>query len=267
MRALLGVNGITALVLAGSLSGALNPAWAADLPLKAPPPPPAAVFSWTGFYVGGNLGGKWANVSDTVNFAPLAGVLPAGASQALSDTTPSTVLGGIQLGYNWQAGRFVYGLEGDIDAQHWSETQVLGTFSQGTLFVPGDAFSVESHWQASIRARLGYAWDRTLLYATGGLALTDVRASSLFVVFGPDPATAGSDSATLVGGTVGGGLEYAFSNVWSAAIEGRYTWYGSHTFNTGTVALAAPPAFDPVSRTVDLNTAEVLAKINYRFWK
>lgn len=105
-----------------------------------------------------------------------------------------------------------------------------------------------------------------MVYATGGAAFTNVSVASTFLAFGPDPATAGSSSQTLVGATIGGGFEFAFWQKLSFGLEGRYTWYGTHTFATGTVALsAAPIVFVPVTRAVNLNTSEALAKLNYHF--
>jgi outer membrane immunogenic protein len=245
-------------------------AWAADLAVKAPPvPAPAPVFSWTGFYVGGNFGAKWARASDSVNVAPATAfdaALPSGASLPLTSTTPSSFIGGGQVGYNWQTGRVVFGIEGDIDLQDWRTTQVLGNFASGTVFVPGDSFTVNSRWQASLRGRLGYAADRLLIYATGGWAWTDVKAGANFTPFEDAPATSATERATLTGGTIGGGLEYAFWDHMSLGVEARYTRYGSHTFNGGTLALGfAPFVFTPVTQAIQPNTVEILERLNWRF--
>jgi outer membrane immunogenic protein len=245
-------------------------AWAADLAVKAPPvPAPAPVFSWTGFYVGGNFGAKWARASDSVNVAPATAfdaALPSGASLPLTSTTPRSFIGGGQVGYNWQTGRVVFGIEGDIDLQDWRTTQVLGNFASGTVFVPGDSFTVNSRWQASLRGRLGYAADRLLIYATGGWAWTDVKAGANFTPFEDAPATSATERATLTGGTIGGGLEYAFWDHMSLGVEARYTRYGSHTFNGGTLALGfAPFVFTPVTQAIQPNTVEILERLNWRF--
>ena len=84
------------------------------------------------------------------------------------------------------------------------------------------------------------------------------------------PATVATESDTLIGGTVGGGLEYAFNTNWSAGIEGRYTWYGNHTFNSGALATfgfppGGPFTFAATTQTLRFDTAEVVAKLNYRF--
>jgi outer membrane immunogenic protein len=175
-------------------------------------------------------------------------------------------MGGGQVGYNWQSGPVVFGIEGDVDLHHWTTTQVLTNFAVGTVFVPGDFFTTDSHWQASLRGRLGYAWDRYLIYATGGVAWTRATVGANFVPFVGAPGTFGNDSAVLTGSTFGGGLEYALWNNVSLGVEGRYTWYGSHNFNGGTVALGFPPfTFPAVTQSVKLNTAEVIEKINWRF--
>jgi outer membrane immunogenic protein len=213
---------------------AISTASAADLsrPMytKAPPVAPYA-FSWTGFYVGPNIGGKWAHTDDTLNVG--------GASLGLGSTTDSTVIGGGQIGYNWQMGQWVVGLEGDIDAQHWSTTRLL----------LGGTFTADSHWEASIRGRIGYTWDRVLLYATGGAAFTQLNVGTNI------GAGLVSDDQTIVGGTVGGGIEYAVTNNISLGVEGRWTFYGDNNFNGG----------PGVTQNVKLDTTEVLGKLNFHF--
>jgi outer membrane immunogenic protein len=227
---------------------AISTASAADLSrpyTKAPPPPAPVMFSWTGFYLGLNIGGKWATADQTVTG-------PATTVTFTGDTN-SSVIGGGQLGYNWQTGAWVFGIEGDIDAQDFHRDRVVAT-AIGP-FIPGDAFSVESKWQASLRGRIGYAaWDRTLLYVTGGVAFTNIKGTASLVGLGTF-----SNDTTVTGGTVGAGLEYAVTNNLSLGIEGRWTFYGDETFS-GTLGGI------PVSDRVSLDTAEVMGKVNFRFW-
>jgi outer membrane immunogenic protein len=214
---------------------------------KAPPPPPP-MFNWTGFYVGLNAGGKWITNSDET-------VTVGGATFGFNGNNDSSWIAGGQVGYNWQApgSLWVFGIEGDIDAQDFSRTRVVGA-AIGP-FIAGDAFSFESKWQASIRGRIGYAaWDRVLLYATGGVAFTQAKATAALVGIGTV-----TDDQTVVGGTVGGGIEWAVWNNISLGVEGRYTFYGDQNFNVGTLAAAA------VGDRINLNTAEVMGKINFRF--
>jgi len=229
------------------LFAAVATASAADLkPMytKAPPPP-APIFSWTGFYIGLNAGGKWANFDQTVT---------SGATVfTFDDRRDSSWIAGGQIGYNWQApgSNWVFGIEGDIDAQDFNRARVLA--APIGPFIAGDTFAVESKWQASLRGRIGYAFDRALLYATGGVAFTQRKATVTLVGLG----TATNDD-TLVGGTVGAGLEYAIWNNVSVGVEGRWSFYGDQDI-TGTVGGI------PVAERISLDTAEVMGKLNFRF--
>jgi len=245
------------------LIAAISSASAADLSrpvyTKAPPPPPPA-FNWSGFYIGLNAGGKWITNSDhvvTVDGTDFTG---------FGDNNQSSWIAGGQIGYNWQApgSPWVFGIEGDIDAQDFNRSFVVGT-AIGNTFFPGDTFSFESKWQASIRGRIGYAaWERTLLYVTGGVAFTQAKASVLLVPSaGLLAGFAATDDTTVVGGTVGAGLEYAFTNNISLGIEGRYTFYGDQDFNNN---LTIPGVATAFRDRINLNTAEVMGKINFRFW-
>jgi outer membrane immunogenic protein len=250
------------------------PALAADMAprySKAPMAPPVMVYNWTGCYVGGNVGGKWTNASNDV-FIPATVITPAVTGSFGRDVSDGSFIGGGQVGCNWQApgSNWVFGLEGDADWQRLRQTRVLGAGVTPPL-VPGDTFDIRSDWQASARGRIGYAWDRFMLYATGGAAFTEVKAGSNFIPVGIFPATVFSDKKTLVGATVGAGVEYAFVNNWSLGVEGRYTWYGKQDFNAGSVAaanigLAAPVfVFAPATQRINYDTFEVTARLNYKF--
>jgi len=276
MRSLVGA------VLSTALVSVASSAFAADLPVKAPYIAAPVAYSWSGCYVGGNLGGKWANNSDTVSISgptTLAATTAPPSSTAFGSTNSGTVIGGGQIGCNWQApgSNWVFGIEGDADAQHWSATRTAGP-PLAPLFATGDSFSVSSGWESSLRGRIGYAWDRWMLYATGGVGFTGVRTSASWVATTgftpgglavPFPAAFGSDSKTLVGPTAGLGLEYAFSRNWSFGVEGRYTWYGSHSFSAGLVpticVTGGPCVFAPATDSYKVNTVEVTARLNYKF--
>jgi outer membrane immunogenic protein len=251
------------------------PAFAADLPPRIVTKAPvmvASVYNWSGCYIGGNVGGKWASTTDDVFVAAVPGS-PA-VTSSFGRERASTFIGGGQLGCNWQAqgSNWVFGLEGDADWQRWSTTRVQPVTVPP--FVVGDTFDVRSNWQASARGRIGYAWDRTLLYVTGGAAFTNVKVGTNFPIFVGAvvfPATSASDSKTLVGATLGGGFEYAITNNWSFGVEARYSWYGTQTFNGGTVAaiptVGAAPGFlfAPVTQTLKIETLEVTGRLNWKF--
>jgi outer membrane immunogenic protein len=146
-------------------------ALAANLPLKAPPAPAPAPFSWTGCYTGGNAGGAWTQIDESLTTAP---PFPAPTSQSSGSDTSFT--GGGQLGCNWQFNpSWVGGLEGDSNYIHASRTQhgnILGRGGEDTVR------TTTLKWLATVRGRFGYAWGPSLLYATGGLALGGVNSSA-----------------------------------------------------------------------------------------
>ncbi|MDQ0505509.1 outer membrane protein [Xanthobacter agilis] len=181
------------------------PAAAADLATKYPVKAVAApVFSWTGFYIGANAGYG----GDTYNYDLYAVWLPV---RSASITSSGWFVGG-QLGYNYQfANNVVVGLETDLQWSNISGTLTLGNASMGSSL----------DYYGTIRARLGYAFDRFLPYITGGAAYG--RTSSQ-VGFGiPSFGT----SSTNWGWTIGGGVEYAFTNNWTFKAEYLYVDLGT----------------------------------------
>jgi len=181
---------VIALLAATTLG--VGAAAAADLPTKAPMYSPAPVFSWTGFYVGVNAGYGWANTSVT-------GV--AGSSNL------NGFLGGGQIGYNWQgASPLVLGVEADFQ----------GTGQSRTDTALGITVDQKLPWFGTVRGRIGYAFDRTMIYATGGLAYLNYKmsVSQLGVTV--------SDDASRAGWTLGGGVEWMFAPQWSTKLEYLY---------------------------------------------
>jgi outer membrane immunogenic protein len=235
------------------------PALAADLSrpvpyTKAPVAAPVSAYSWSGFYLGGNAGAKWANFDETFRSGTLTPLGFTGDSDV-------TWLAGGQLGYMWQTGQFVFGIEGDMDATHlhnsFTSAGVVGPF------VAGDTFAVKNDWQASARGRLGWAVDRTLFYITGGGAWANVKTTATFVpVAGVNALTVLSNNRTMFGWTFGGGIDYGIAPGWSIGAEYRFTRFeNNHNNGTtlGTVGIL-PIAFD-----THLDTSEVTARVNYHF--
>jgi outer membrane immunogenic protein len=188
-----------------ALAALAGTAFAADLPSRhAPPvyvPPPIPVFTWTGVYVGGQVGYEFGRDSNDLN--------PSSTS-----TSTSGVIGGAHIGYNYQLpNNFVVGLEGDVE----------GTSAKGTTtYAFGPGYYNEGI-QGSVRGRVGYAVDRALFYATGGAAFGGIK-NNYF-----NGAAEDSLSHSRVGYTVGGGIEYAINNNWSVRAEYRYTDFGHST--------------------------------------
>jgi outer membrane immunogenic protein len=243
--------------------GVAVPAVAADLrpaPItKAPIAPVAAVYDWTGFYFGGNAGGKWGSFDHTISTgAPIAALGFSGDSDA-------SFVGGGQVGYMWQTGAFVFGVEGDIDA-----TRLRNTFTAvapvPAPFLPGDSVALRNDWQASARGRIGYAWDRVLVYATGGGAWGNIKATGTFAPSGAIPGTIVALDRTVFGWTVGGGLDYGLAPGWSLGAEYRFTRYDDNNGSGfGLLTTTAGGATTPLSLASRLETHEVTARLNYHF--
>jgi outer membrane immunogenic protein len=225
---------ITALFFAAPFSAAS----AADMPLKAPPPPPAPAINWTGLYIGGDVGGLWT--SNTANWNPLPTPFDFGTFGTSGSNGGSSLVGGLHAGYDWQfASTWVAGIEGD-----WSWTRAKGSSSGPWNFDPPpgatpNAFTNMSStldWMASIRPRLGYlVLPNLLAYGTGGAAWGkfDYAANNSN---GPVPVpyiTNAAFSNTTSGYVVGGGLEWAMTNNW--LLRGEYLFY---RFNNGPSVIA-----------------------------
>jgi outer membrane immunogenic protein len=194
------------LLSAAGIAAIAGSAMAADLPPRQAPPPyaPPPLFSWTGFYLGAQLGYAWG--SDT-----FTATNPFFGTFANNSYGPNGVIGGAHIGYNYQIGQFVAGIEGDVDGTGFSGSRT-GGFATVTTKMPV---------QGSIRARLGLTLDRALLYVTGGVAFAGIDTTYATL--------AGYDTfgKTRTGWTIGGGIEYALNTNWSIRAEYRYADYGS----------------------------------------
>jgi outer membrane immunogenic protein len=219
----------TALAALGLVAGSFS-AQAADIPhpvYKGARPVVVAYYNWTGFYVGVNAGYGWGT-SDW-SLVPTASNKPKG------------FIAGGTVGYNYQVGSIVYGLEGDFD---WSN--VKATANCAALVT----CETSNSWLATFRGRLGYAFDRWMPYITGGGAYGNVKATVSVPVLG----LSGSSSSDQLGWALGVGLEYAFLSNWSAKIEYLHVDLGS--FNTGP---------SPLVNNVSFKEDIVRGGLNYKF--
>jgi outer membrane immunogenic protein len=256
------------LLALGVLSFGTVGAMAADMPVKAAPIAPPPLFSWTGFYIGGNAGGLWARSSegwtiDPANSADAAGAIAA--RQALSAQTlkASSFTGGLQAGYNWQTGPLVIGLEADINWAHASTTSFFPTLAP--LFgAPGDGNNLTQaitlNWYGTARGRIGYAWDRMLFYATGGFAFGQVHYfdSSSYAAGVTETADV---TKTKTGWALGGGVEYALWQNWSVRGEYLHIDLGSEQTYSSLQPAFAVAYFHNHRVTADIGRIA----INYRF--
>jgi outer membrane immunogenic protein len=206
----------TAAILA--LAGVAPEAQGADLSMKDTPVYEPAAFSWSGFYVGTQLGYGWGHSHDNYGSGPTSGS-PSTTPSTTGDTIKlDGLMGGVHAGVNWQRGSHVFGIEGDLI---YSGIDGKTAIALGTL-------SFDTGWQGSVRLRAGYAVDRTLFYLTGGLAVAEGKLTSSGTL--PFHYT---DKNTHVGWTLGGGLEYAVDQNWLGRIEARYTDFGSQNYVLG----------------------------------
>jgi outer membrane immunogenic protein len=210
-------------------------AFAADLGqpyYKAPPVAPVVAPGWTGFYIGINGGYGWNKETGASHCINPAGIVGGpGCGIGVGDIIkPQGGLVGGQIGYNWQSGIVVYGLETDIQWADIKDTATATRFA-GSEALPGDyTASDKLDWFGTVRGRLGITpWgDNALLYATGGLIYGEEKFST-FTSFPTGVSYGASASDTRTGGTVGVGLEYRFSPALSGKIEGLWYDMGSET--------------------------------------
>ena len=244
------LTGVAGLTLASAA------AFAADLPAREAPPAPiiaaAPIFTWTGFYAGVNAGWGWR--SDDRQSVILGGAAPGTLN--FDNNNDGGFTGGAQIGYNYQIGSFVIGVEADIQ---WIDTDdndavfVAGPGNAG-VFVPGQ-FENNADWWGTVRLRAGVAFDRFLVYATGGLAYTDDN----------------------TGWTAGGGVEWALPVNWfgssavTLGLEGLWVSIDQDDDNNGVIGTFTPAAGGgPVNVSLPRGDDEqdffvARAKLNFKF--
>ena len=200
------------------------PAGAADLPVyKAPPAAAAPVSTWTGFYAGVNVGGAWGRFPlETTNGSPTLTDAAAGSAAETLTVRSTSFTGGVQAGYNWQSGQAVFGLEADINWLPLRASQGPAAFPFGSPapnpFVVTQ--SVRTNWLATVRPRVGFTANNVLIYATGGLAVADLRYDESINDAGCCAWIENASlSKTKAGWVAGGGLEVALQGNWSAKAE------------------------------------------------
>jgi len=234
------------LLCSAVIFGMATPALSADMAVKAPPPAPLPppVYNWTGFYIGAN--GGWGESRTCWDFIPVAGgVVPGGCS-----SRSGGVFGG-QLGYRWQAGQFVFGLEGQGD---WADLKS----SRLSLVNPAFSTTTKTDGLGLFTGQLGWAWDAALFYVKGGAAVTSNRYDIWTTVGGVGVASA---TSTRWGGTVGVGFEYGFTPNWSVGLEYDRLFMGDAINTFSVVNPIVAGAANRIGQDVDLLTI----RLNYRF--
>lgn len=275
-----------------------TPAFAADMAVKAPPPAPAPVYSWTGFYIGASAGYNWSRDDVDPRAGPVAFTSPsfpvtapniaaaqiAAIPSALS-TNANGFIGGGQLGYNRQLDRYVLGVEADFSgltgrgSNSSSTFQQIGSSPAGIGIASTTSVDAKLESLGTVRGRIGFTpVDTLLVFATAGFAFGEAKSSTTVtqsctsapplacaVVF-PSSAT-GSASKPLTGWALGGGVEYALTTSWSAKAEYLHYDLGSMTYATTQLAstIGGPFTTINVASTANFKGDIVRVGLNYRF--
>ena len=228
-------NLVTSTALTTAVVFITGAALGADLQKPDDPSPAAKPYSWSGCYGGANAGLGSGHVRETVDIPAIAIIDTSGTASAFT--------GGGQIGCNLQHDKSVFGIESDIDYRPGSKTVPLDSVLSGDKTVGSQKTS--SIWLGTVRGRLGYAWDRALVYATAGFATGDVRSS--FFALAIDPATdnfvatySGSHSSTGAGWAAGGGYECAITTTISAKVEYLHLELGNSNYSVSRVSGGGP---------------------------
>jgi outer membrane immunogenic protein len=258
-------------ILLGALAlvsaAAAGPALAADLPVKSMAPP-APIYNWNGWYIGGNAGVAWATDGLT-GYSGGPGTAPFFAAGGLPTTLAPGArgyLGGAQLGYNWQVSRsWLVGLEADLQGGDYKGTSSISS----TVNLAPFTTSVEQHsdWFGTVRGRIGFLIaPNILLYGAGGFAYGQVESSQSTIAngFATCPATlpcaSASATSTRYGWTAGGGWDVMFAPNWTVRAEWIYVDLGVQSLT------ATTPAFTPpVTFTSDNKFRESILRIGFNY--
>jgi outer membrane immunogenic protein len=222
---------------------------------KAPPIATAPIYSWTGCYIGGNVGGGWdrqhytnVNPFRTPNFD-------------LGSERNSGVIGGGQVGCDYQVGSWVFGAQGMFEAADLRGSNHVVPGPADSQFPNVFDLSARTSWVTTATARLGYTIvPQALLYVKGGAAWT--HGSLDYTITGQGVATF-TGGETRSGWVIGGGLEYLFTPNWSVFAEYNHMDFGSQTLNTQDIVTTNDSRPEPIriSRRIDI----VMVGANFRF--
>jgi outer membrane immunogenic protein len=247
-----------------------TPAVAADplgtFPISAPG------YSWSGCYVGGTVGGAVGHSSysgsptgDFLTQEPIGepSIIPNLSAITTGALSPSSAIGGGEVGCNWQIRSLVVGLEGDFSGWNLSRSSLAtgpgDPEIQGSLLTA--ATSESSHWLASVRPRVGYAYSDWLFYVTGGVAFTNNTFSQSVLFSASNSTMAGSVTSTLTGWIAGGGVEYDITRDWLFKLEYLYVGFPSQSLTE------INPAFPTFTTNASnrLSASIVRIGIDYKF--
>ena len=242
------VLAVSALVLGTAAASAadLSPRYYS----KAPPPVAMALYNWSGFY--GGINGGWGSSRNCWTRTATLGVAILPVSEGCHDSSGGTVGG--QVGYRWQAGPWVFGLEAQgnwADFSGRNQSLLFGGLATNRTKI--DAFGL-------FTGQVGYSWNNVLVYAKGGAAVTDNKYEGLATFGGVV-----TDRVTVSrwGGTIGAGIEYGFAPNWSAALEYDHMFMGTN--NSTLLSVFPVGGFITRNESIKQDVDLVTVRVNYRF--
>src|SRR5947207_2951999 len=239
--------GRTFVIAACMSAAAVELAMAADIPYARNPAPVDLPPSWAGFYLGGQVGYgmdsvRWRNLGASAFFSP---------PNSLTLDRGSGVIGGGQLGYNFQYNRLVLGIEGSVSAADFDRSFA------SPYFPATDVWSSRLTWLTTVTGRVGYGFDNWLPYVKGGFAAGNVETSIQTSPFG----VISQGSAVHSGWTLGGGVEFKIAPQFSLGLEFMHTDLGRSTdINGPQIVPGAPESYG-----VGLRSNSIMARFNYLF--
>jgi outer membrane immunogenic protein len=277
---LLGLGTFAAMMLGGA-------AQAADMPVKAPPPPPPVMYNWTGFYIGGHVGGAWADRNGHDRFDGTTNCVDFDAIVCFDDhdfgRNRGRLIAGGQVGFNYQVNQWVWGVEGQISAVFNDNDNnddcgfaTMGDFPRESMFRCRN----RGDWIATIAARLGVTFGQTgnwLLYVKGGGAFADSRfglrlrddCAAVFdtVICNPNNFAFNNNNNdnTRTGWMVGVGLEYGAWGNWSWKLEYNFMDFGHRDLHFDNIMACVECAIIRRDLDFDLRVNVVKFGLNYRF--
>jgi len=252
------------LAAAGLLAMGLSPASAADLAVKSPYAAPSSAWDWSGFYAGVHAGAGWGTTESTLTTISAPGFPAAAFNLPIAQNTRSGFLGGGQIGYNYQSGWAVFGVQADI-----AGLDVKGTTPCITVL----SCTAKSDWLATVTGRIGgLVTDKTLVYVKGGAAWLNTKhsvtipAAGIGGIGGLGIGGSSSVETTSFGWLLGMGAEYAFSPNWSAFLEYDYIEFDKKSAALDLAALGGLGA-GAITGNVDFKNKLSIAKVgvNYKF--
>ena len=235
---------------------------AADLPMKAARPMVDVAPSWAGSFIGAHLGVGRMDASTAVQSSTSSNIFSSGCSYGASCSSAATgVVGGVEIGHDWQKGSFVYGVAADWTWTDLDKTRSGSTSSSNNA--SGYSLKHQVDWLATFRGRMGLAVQDTLVYVTGGLALGRVGADYRATWASNPPSVYSDMKKTRVGWVAGGGIEHRFDRKWSFKAEALYYDLGS--FNTSSVCNSSAGCDATYTSNHHFSVIVGRVGVNYRF--